>query len=87
MVEPMDALVLVAEIDAELRSRGTAGRAEHEKAYLKSDLEHDGTSVPDIRSVAKGVRRRDPEAAAVLDRWPAAGVRGFPGAAVTALRR
>jgi hypothetical protein len=54
---------------------------------LISDLEHYGTSVPAIRAVAKGVRRRDPEAAAVLDRWPAAAVRGFPGAAVTALRR
>jgi 3-methyladenine DNA glycosylase AlkD len=61
MVESMDAQVLVAEIDAELRSTGTAERAEHEKAYLKSDLEHYGTAVPDIRSVAKGVRRRDPD--------------------------
>ena len=77
MVEPMDAEVLVAEIDAELRSSGTAERAEHEKAYLKSDLAHYGTSVPAIRSVAKAVRRRAPDlghdelVALVLALWAA----------------
>ena len=44
---------LVEQIDSSLRIRGTPGRAEHEKAYLKSELEHYGTSVPAIRSVAK----------------------------------
>jgi len=49
----MDLRLLVAEIDAELRARGTAERAENEKAYLKSELEHYGTTMPAIRSVAK----------------------------------
>jgi 3-methyladenine DNA glycosylase AlkD len=51
---------LIAEIDGELRSRGTAERAEHEKAYLKSDLAHYGTTVPAIRSVVKTINRRPP---------------------------
>ena len=54
---------LVTEIDRELRSRGTPDRAEREKAYLKSDLEHYGTTVPDIRSVAKMITRRPPRLA------------------------
>ncbi|HEX2736797.1 MAG TPA: DNA alkylation repair protein [Acidimicrobiia bacterium] len=53
----MDVTRLVAEIDTELRSRGTPDRAAHEKAYLKSKLDHYGTTVPDIRSVAKIFRR------------------------------
>lgn len=53
----MNVTRLVAEIDTELLSRGTPDRAAHEKAYLKSELEHYGTTVPDIRSVAKIVRR------------------------------
>lgn len=51
----------VAEIDAELRARGTADRAEHDKAYLRSELEHYGTAVPAIRSIAKSVGVRYPE--------------------------
>ena len=46
---------LVEQIDTALRTRGTPERAEHEKGYLKSELEHYGTSVPAIRSVAKEV--------------------------------
>ena len=56
----MDVERLVGEIDIELRSRGTAERAEHEKAYLKSTREHYGTSVPAIRSIAKAVGRQHP---------------------------
>ena len=52
---------LVAEIDGELRSRGTPERAVQERRYLKSALDHYGTTVPDIRSVAKVVCRRHPE--------------------------
>ena len=44
---------LVGQIDTELRTQGTPERAEHERAYLKSGLEHYGTSVPVIRAVAK----------------------------------
>lgn len=50
----------VAEIDAELRSRGTPDRAAHEKAYLKSELEHYGMTVPAIRSVTKAISGRYP---------------------------
>jgi 3-methyladenine DNA glycosylase AlkD len=57
----MDVTAVAAEVDRELRSRGTADRAVHEKAYLKSALEHYGAPVPAIRAVAKGVRRRFPE--------------------------
>ena len=51
---------LVAEIDTELRSRANPDRAEHEKAYLKSELIHHGTTVPAIRSVTKSVARQCP---------------------------
>lgn len=56
----MDVRALVAETETELRARATPARAAKEKAYLKSSLEHYGTSVPAIRSVAKEVARRDP---------------------------
>ena len=46
---------LITQIDTALRARGAPERAAHEKAYLKSGLEHYGTSVPAIRSVAKDV--------------------------------
>jgi len=50
----------VAAIDAELRATGTPERADHEKAYLKSELRHYGTSVPHIRSAVKAVSRQRP---------------------------
>ncbi len=50
---PVDLRALADAIDAELRARATPGRAEHEKAYLKSPLDHHGTGVPTIRAVAK----------------------------------
>lgn len=56
----VDTSSLAEEIDAALRSKATPERAEHEKAYLKSELQHYGTSVPAIRAVAKDVRRRYP---------------------------
>jgi 3-methyladenine DNA glycosylase AlkD len=46
------------EIEAALRAHGSPERAGHEKAYLKSELEHYGASLPDIRSVAKAVAAR-----------------------------
>lgn len=49
------------QIDAALRARGLAHRAEHEKAYLKSRLEHYGVSVPAIRSVARSFAVQHPE--------------------------
>lgn len=51
---------LVEQIDIALRTQGSPERAEHEKAYLKSELEHYGTSVPAIRSVAKEVASHHP---------------------------
>ncbi|MGA3218524.1 MAG: DNA alkylation repair protein [Acidimicrobiales bacterium] len=56
----MDVRPLVAQIDAELRDRGTAERAEQEKAYLRSDLGHYGTTVPAVRAIAKSVGARYP---------------------------
>ena len=44
---------VAARIDSELRALGSPTRAEHEKRYLKSELEHYGASVPEIRAVAK----------------------------------
>ena len=46
---------LVDEIDAALRDAGSPERAEHDRAYLKSELVHYGASVPSVRSVAKRV--------------------------------
>ncbi len=57
---PVDLGGLADEIDAELRARSTPGRAEHEKAYLKSPLAHYGTPVPAVRTVAERVARRHP---------------------------
>jgi len=54
----MDVRRIAAEMDAELHERGTPERAEHEKAYLKSDLEHYGTTMPEIRLVVKSFRAR-----------------------------
>lgn len=48
---------LIAEVDGQLRAQVVPGRAEHEKAYLKSGLEHYGVPVPAIRAVAKSVRK------------------------------
>ena len=52
---------LVAQAERELRAAGTAARAEHEKAYLKSSLEHAGASLPAIRGLAKRIRRDHPD--------------------------
>lgn len=57
----MDLDGLVAEVDGQLRARVVPGRAEHEKAYLKSGLQHYGVPVPAIRAVAKGVRKLNPD--------------------------
>jgi 3-methyladenine DNA glycosylase AlkD len=50
----------VTEIDRELRSGGSPERAARERAYLKSQLEHYGTPVPDVRAAVKGFHRRTP---------------------------
>lgn len=47
-------------IERELRDLGTPGRAAGTKAYLKSDLEFTGTTVPDTRSVIRSWCRARP---------------------------
>lgn len=44
---------VAAQAERELRAAGKAERAEHEKAYLKSSLEHAGASLPAIRALGK----------------------------------
>jgi 3-methyladenine DNA glycosylase AlkD len=41
-------------LEAKLRASGDAARAEQERRYLKSELEHYGASVPAVRGVVKG---------------------------------
>lgn len=53
-----DAAALADRLEAELREAGTPDRAEHEKAYLKSDLDFLGAGVPAIRSAAKALWQR-----------------------------
>ena len=48
-------------IDADLRAAGDPERAEKERAYLKSELEHYGASVPAVRRVATRFHRAHPE--------------------------
>ena len=50
---PTIAAVRADEIEAELRAVGTPERAEQEKRYLKSELEHIGVTVPAIRRIAR----------------------------------
>lgn len=56
----MDVAAVAHELDARLRARAVPDRAEHEKAYLKSGLEHYGVSVPVIRAAAKEVVAEHP---------------------------
>jgi 3-methyladenine DNA glycosylase AlkD len=49
----MDVERFAREIEEQLRQMGDPARAEHEKAYLKSELRHFGASVPAIRKVAR----------------------------------
>ena len=52
---------MAADIERELRAAATPDRAAHEKAYLKSSLEHAGTPLAPIRSCARRVRREQPD--------------------------
>lgn len=47
------AAALAEAIDRDLRERGSADRAEKEKAYLKSELDHYGVSAPETRAVVR----------------------------------
>jgi 3-methyladenine DNA glycosylase AlkD len=62
-VEAMSATTLAtvaAEAEEQLRAVGAPERAVHEKAYLKSDLEHAGASLPAVRALAKRISRDHP---------------------------
>ena len=67
---------LAAQIDAGLRARARPERAAGERAYLKSSLEHYGTSMPAIRAavrdvVGRGVLTHDDLVALVEQLWAA----------------
>jgi 3-methyladenine DNA glycosylase AlkD len=51
---------LAAAIEASIRERGDPDRAAHERAYLKSDLEFCGASVPAVESVVRDALRAHP---------------------------
>jgi 3-methyladenine DNA glycosylase AlkD len=57
----VDAEGIAEEIDAELRAAGDPARAEGERRYLKSELEHYGTSVPATRRAVKSALARHAE--------------------------
>jgi 3-methyladenine DNA glycosylase AlkD len=58
---PFDARTEAASVEQLLRDVGTPERAASEKAYLKSDLEFAGASVPDIRATIRSWRRTWPQ--------------------------
>lgn len=53
-IRSVDAGRIAVDIEAELRGVGDPARAEHEKRYLKSDIDHFGVAVPAIGRIAKG---------------------------------
>lgn len=55
--EPPPPADLVSEVDSMIRAAATPGRAEHEKQYLKSELEHRGTAIPELRNITKTLVR------------------------------
>ena len=56
----MDVAATVRKFENAARACGTSARAAGEKQYLKSDLEHFGATVGDIRRVARDVVNADP---------------------------
>lgn len=58
---PFDAEAEAGRVERDLRAVASPDRAEHERAYLKSQLIHLGASVPAVRTVAKDVRARHPD--------------------------
>lgn len=57
---PTDVDAWVRDLDRELRLGGSPDRAQHERAYLKSELEHYGTPVPAVRRTVRAFRRANP---------------------------
>jgi 3-methyladenine DNA glycosylase AlkD len=56
----MDTELQLREVDGQLRSQSSPERAAAEKAYLKSEMDHLGVSVPALRAVARAVAKRRP---------------------------
>jgi 3-methyladenine DNA glycosylase AlkD len=54
-------VVRVDELDRELQGSGSADRAVREKAYLRSELVHYGTRVPDVRAAVRRLLRANPD--------------------------
>jgi hypothetical protein len=52
---------LAQDLEQRLAELGTPERAEKERAYLKSELRHLGTSVPAIRRTVRELLREHPE--------------------------
>src|SRR5690606_41652773 len=55
--DSLDGDGVVAELTALLGSVSTPERAEHEKRYLKSELDHIGARVPDVRRITRRALR------------------------------
>jgi 3-methyladenine DNA glycosylase AlkD len=53
----IDAHFTAEQIEASLRAAGTPERAANEKRYLKSELDHAGATVPDVRAVLRAFTR------------------------------
>jgi 3-methyladenine DNA glycosylase AlkD len=62
-LSPFDPVAAATTITDALAAGGRPERAVAEQAYLKSDLEHLGTSVPDMRAVVKRFLREQPDLA------------------------
>lgn len=58
---PIDTAATAAEIERSIRAVGTPERAAGEKAYLKSDLEHCGATLSEIRRIARAVASAHPD--------------------------
>lgn len=57
----MDPTATVDSLERQLRKAGDKDRATGTKRYLKSELEHFGVRVPDIRAAAKKLHRSEPD--------------------------
>jgi 3-methyladenine DNA glycosylase AlkD len=57
----MNVAATIAGLRRQLRALGTAARAAHEKAYLKSDLAFHGVTQPQVRAAAAAIVRAHPD--------------------------
>jgi hypothetical protein len=65
---PREVRAVIDDLVVRLRSEASPERAVHEKAYLKSELEFLGASVPAIRRAAVALRRERPALSPLLER-------------------